>query len=661
MNKTRLGCLFAFALLISAALFAFLPAWAEEEKTTSVTLFTSTREACLAADSPSTYLFTPAQDGLYRFYAFSEDVPVQMELRLPEEDTPLCSAEGTGSLFVEYSLAAGETAILCVDCPAEQAEEVTLEVMLQKYGQCIDQAIELRSESAVYSRTLLHARDTHYYCFTAPVSGWYTMRTESLGAAVLDTQGYLLSKDGLTLQVDDDLLFPSDPNFSITAYLIAGSTYFLRVNAFSNNTGSYRLVLCMPEEQMEIPRSIELQPASAVLSVGEKQLLTARLLPSNALPDVAYSSADPEIAVVSSEGVVTAVSAGSTQIYAFASGVRSVVTIIVKPVAVQQLTAVQPDVTLHEGEEQTLSVRFSPSSATNQQLTWTSDAPEVASVDESGVVRALSVGTATITAACAEGLTAQFTLTVQPPRPIYRALVLGEENYLDGRVREGNRNTTEGVAELLMAQSIDGAAYQVRMQIDSTLAEIRRGISLAFYGATENDVSLLYINCHGDADDSGAFLELHDGTHISPELLRGLLLDIPGQVVVILDCCQSGTFIGRGVDTQAFDALSQGRFLVLTSSAAGQDSYRLRFTGGEEEDGVATVLARSLAEGAGWDLIRDKKTQLKADANGDGLVTFAEIYQYAARRVRYYLTGSGVSQDVQASDPASQLVLFGAG
>lgn len=657
MTKGRLYRLFAFALLCSAALFAFHPAWAEEENTASnVTLFTNTRQTCVESVQPMPYLFTPAQDGIYRFYAFSKDVPVELELRLPEDEYPLRRAGGTETVYVEYALTAGQTAILYALCPSGREEEVTLEVMLQKYGQCIDLPIDLRSESAVYSRTLLRPRDTHYFRFVAPSSGWYTMRTESVGGGVLDTQGYLLSSTGLTLQVDDDLLFPSDPNFSITAYLTAGSTYYLRVNAFSNNTGSYRLVLSMPERNMSRPRSVSMYPVSAVLAVGEKQQLAVNLEPSNALPDVAYSSADPSVAVVSSSGTVTAVSAGSTQIFAFASGARAVMTVIVKPVALKKLIAVTPEVTLHLGDTQALDVRFSPSNATSRQLTWTSSDPDVVQVDGSGQVQALSTGETTVTAESADGLTAEFSVSVLPPRAVYRALVLGEENYVDGRVREGNRNTTQGIADLFMAQSIEGAAYQVRMQIDSTMEEILRGASLAFYGATENDVSLLYINCHGDADDSGAFLELHDGTRIYPEQLRSLLEDIPGQVVVILDCCQSGTFIGAGEG--AFDGLSQGRFLVLTSSAAGQYSYRLRFTGGEDESGVATVLARSLAEGAGWDLIRDKKTQLKADANGDGQVTFAEIYQYTARRVEYYLSGSEVRQSVQASDPASQLVLF---
>ena len=656
MRASRLYRLFAFALLFLAALFA--SGAQAEEQPSGVTLFTNTREVCVASATPLPYPFTPTQDGVYRFYAFSSDVPVDLTLRLPEEEIPLRRASGVGQTYVEYELTAGQTAILSVNCPANRAEEVTLEVMLQKYGQCIEQPIDLPGESAVYSRTLLRARDTHYYRFTAPVSGWYTIRTESVGGSVLDTQGHLLSSLGLTLQLDDDLLFPSDPNFSLTAYLNAGSDYYIRVNAFSNNTGSYRLLICAPQENTERPRSVSLRPLSAVMSVGETLELTASLQPGNALPDIAYSSADPSVAMVSSEGILTALRAGSTQIYAFASGARTAMTVIVKPVQAQKLIAANPEVTLYQGDEEELYARFVPSNTTNQSLVWSCLDPEVAQVDETGRVRAMSPGVATVIARSADGLTAEFSVTVTPPRPVYRALVLGEENYADGRVREGNRNTTEGIADLLMAQTVEGAAYQVRTQIDSTLDEVIRGISLAFYGATENDVSLLYINCHGDANDSGPFLELHDGTRISPEQLRSLLLEIPGQVVVILDCCQSGTFIGKGVDFTAFDSLSQGSFLVLTSSAAGQDSYRLRFTGGEDEGGVATVLSRSLAEGAGWDLIRDKKTQLKADSNGDGVVTFAEIYAYAARRVQYYLSGSGVRQNVQASDPSSQLILF---
>ena len=68
MTKGRLYRLFAFALLCSAALFAFHPAWAEEENTASnVTLFTNTRQTCVESVQPMPYLFTPAQYRNYRY------------------------------------------------------------------------------------------------------------------------------------------------------------------------------------------------------------------------------------------------------------------------------------------------------------------------------------------------------------------------------------------------------------------------------------------------------------------------------------------------------------------------------------------------------------------------------------------------------------------
>ncbi|WP_350347711.1 Ig-like domain-containing protein [Agromyces sp. G08B096] len=56
------------------------------------------------------------------------------------------------------------------------------------------------------------------------------------------------------------------------------------------------------------------------------------------------------------------------------------------------------DATLEPGERRQLEVAVTPSDATNPRVSWTSSAPEVASVDESGKVTALAAGTATVTA-----------------------------------------------------------------------------------------------------------------------------------------------------------------------------------------------------------------------------------------------------------------------
>ena len=57
-----------------------------------------------------------------------------------------------------------------------------------------------------------------------------------------------------------------------------------------------------------------------------------------------------------------------------------------------------------------------PSNATNQNVTWSSDKPEVATVDANGKVTAKAAGTATITVTTEDGKkTATCTVTVEKP------------------------------------------------------------------------------------------------------------------------------------------------------------------------------------------------------------------------------------------------------
>ena len=672
-----------FALLCLAALFVLAGCSASAQETaapeptpapvTSVTLFTNSRESCVPSEEPFPYRFTPAEDGVYGFYAFSRSAPLSVELRLSEEEEPLAAVSGTGTVHLEQALISGETYLFYITCPPEQAADVTVEVMQLMHGRCIDRPIDLPGESVSYPRAILHPRETHYYRYMPTVTGWHVIRSEAMQEPMLDTQCALLDASGLTVDMDDDLLFPGDANFRICAYLRSGTVYYLRVNAFSNNVGVYRLAVDAPEPGRPEPEHLFLSPSVNVMSMGGTLRLNARLSPENALRSLTWASADPTVATVDADGVITAVGAGVTQVYAFAVGqVSQSVMVRVRPLA---LTDIAPggdaEPSLRMGETLQLSLVFVPENATDRSVRWQSADPSVASVDGQGLVRGVSPGQTVVEAMTAGGLTARFTVSVLPERPVYRALVLGERDYLDGRVRTGARTTAQGVTDMLRAQNLDGAGYQVRMQMDSTLADVLLGIETAFAGAQEKDVSLLYISCHGDADQSGPYLELHDGTRITASMLGGMLRGVPGTVVLIIDCCKSGGFLGKsaapgnnwgfGTGRQERSWLSggSGRYLLLASSGADQDSYRLRFTGENSEEGTATVLSRALCEGAGWDIIRGTATRLRADADGDGTVTFQEIYSYVLKRVGYYISGSGAAQTVQASESSSQLALFG--
>ena len=72
----------------------------------------------------------------------------------------------------------------------------------------------------------------------------------------------------------------------------------------------------------------------------------------------------------------------------------------------------QSELALYTGGSATLSATVTPENATNTSLTWASDAENIATVDQSGNVKAVGAGTATITATAADGSGISATCTV---------------------------------------------------------------------------------------------------------------------------------------------------------------------------------------------------------------------------------------------------------
>ena len=81
-------------------------------------------------------------------------------------------------------------------------------------------------------------------------------------------------------------------------------------------------------------------------------------------------------------------------------------------VAVSNITLSADDLTLLKGQTDKLKATVEPGETTFNTVTWTSASPEVASVETDGTVKALSAGTAVITATCGE-VSATCTVTVK--------------------------------------------------------------------------------------------------------------------------------------------------------------------------------------------------------------------------------------------------------
>jgi uncharacterized protein YjdB len=166
-----------------------------------------------------------------------------------------------------------------------------------------------------------------------------------------------------------------------------------------------------------------LNPAELTLPVGSVEMLAATVLPVDATnQNVTWSSIHPEIASVSSNGTVTGIAPsedGEVYIIAttedgnFKDSCR--VTVIIQPVSGVTLnkTELSPNV----NETETLTATVAPADASNQTVTFSSNAPEVATVDAvTGLVTAIAKGEAVITATTEDGgFTATCAVTVTQP------------------------------------------------------------------------------------------------------------------------------------------------------------------------------------------------------------------------------------------------------
>ena len=175
------------------------------------------------------------------------------------------------------------------------------------------------------------------------------------------------------------------------------------------------MVACGPKDDPVIAvTGITLSQTSVSLEVGGKVSLTATVSPSDATDKtVTWTSSNSSVASVSG-GVVTAAAEGTTTITASAGGksAKCEVSVKRKVVDVTGVSLNKTDLTLNPGETFLLEATVSPSDATDKTVTWTSSDPSVVSV-ESGLVKAVSAGTATVTAT-AGGKSAKCEVNVQP-------------------------------------------------------------------------------------------------------------------------------------------------------------------------------------------------------------------------------------------------------
>lgn len=213
-----------------------------------------------------------------------------------------------------------------------------------------------------------------------------------------------------------------------------------------------------------------------------------------------------------------------------------------------------------------------------------------------------------------------------------RALLIGVDEFVtQPSAYPSSTNNVYAMQEMFQAAAEPLEKILVPDAPVTSVQQLTELIQRVFGGAEAGDVSYLYISTHGLYDPENGVepaLLLSDGqteNHLTPEELEAAFDGISGTKVLILDACNSGAFIGKGMTEWDEPPCFLGDdFKVITSSGAREESWY--WSAGEdakqeERQGAfyfTQALCDALSASCGY----------PADQNHDGSITLKEIYDY---------------------------------
>ena len=202
-----------------------------------------------------------------------------------------------------------------------------------------------------------------------------------------------------------------------TSGLVTGKNKGTTWIAATTNDGTNLTAMCKMTVKAA-PTSIQLNYSEAEIHLQQPLQLIATILPADAHQEVQWTSSNENVATVDDTGLVTPVALGNAIIYAATtdgSNKRTLCVITVEPAVASNVQLNQTTAGLKIGQTLQLNATITPADA-SQEVAWTSSAPTVATVSDNGLVTAVSLGDATITATTKDGtnLSASCAVSVAP-------------------------------------------------------------------------------------------------------------------------------------------------------------------------------------------------------------------------------------------------------
>jgi outer membrane protein OmpA-like peptidoglycan-associated protein len=237
-------------------------------------------------------------------------------------------------------------------------------------------------------------------------------QTQQLAAAAMDQHGGPMSGQVFGWRSSNPAVATVSQTGTVTAVGEGSATISATAAAVSGNA---------TVTVAQAAATVAVSPATASLtSLGATQQMeaSARDANDNAFPGATFSwtSSDPSVASVAASGLVTAVGNGTAQITATSGGHNAVATVTVAQAT--SAVAVTPATASFTAAGATAQLTAqatdgSGNAIAGKTFTWSSDAPSVATVSETGLVTAVANGMAHITAT-ADDKSGSAAVTVTP-------------------------------------------------------------------------------------------------------------------------------------------------------------------------------------------------------------------------------------------------------
>ncbi len=218
-----------------------------------------------------------------------------------------------------------------------------------------------------------------------------------------------------------------------------------------------------PTETTDTPVATTVTLSATTLSfssLGDTQQLTATVRDQNGATisgvPVTWESSASNVASVSSTGLVTAVADGTATVTATLGSATGTVSVTVQQVAAEVTLSPNSLVLAGPGTTETVTafvMDAGGSEIVNVDLTWSSSDASIATVSSSGLVTAVAIGSATITAVNgSQTVTQALSITVNPPPVrLVRIAFIGDQGYGEG---------PRAVLRLIREEGVDAVLHQ---------------------------------------------------------------------------------------------------------------------------------------------------------------------------------------------------------